>query len=149
VFRGGIACVLALLALALAACGGGDDQANDYRQEIREVQQRYFADLERYAADATDQIGVDSEAASRALEQYAATATKLADAIDRLEAPEDAQAPGDRLVASYRALAASSNELRTALASGDAAAVDEAVAGFNSGQADLAAAVEDLNAVSG
>jgi hypothetical protein len=139
--------VLVLFVLVLAACGSGDD-ANDYRQSIRDVQQRYFADLERYAADATDNIGVDTEAASRALEQYAATASKVADEIDRLEAPEEAQQPGDQLVAAYRALARSSDELRTALASADAEAVDEAVAGFNSAQSALSAAVEDLNAIS-
>ena len=78
--RRGLASLLALLALALAACGSGDD-ANDYRQAIRDVQQRYFADLERYAADATDNIGVDTDAAARALEQYAATATKVASRV--------------------------------------------------------------------
>ncbi len=142
----GLASALVLLAVVLAGCGSGDD-ANDYRQEIRDVQERYFADLERYAADATDNIGVDTEAASRAREQSAATASKVADEIDRLEAPDNARQPGEQLVAAYRALARSSDELRTALASADAEAVDEAVAGFNGAQADLAAAVEDLNAI--
>jgi hypothetical protein len=141
------AATAALVALAVVATAcGGDSDANSYRGDVRDVQERYFADLERFATDATEKIAVDQPGASRALQQYSAAANKLAEEIESVDAPADQQKLGERVVKAYRDLAASSERLRIALSTSDVQTVDEAREGFNRGQAELVDAVDELNA---
>ena len=132
--------------LALAGCGGGHTDTNDYRGEVRSVQERYFADLERFATEATDVIGLDDTAAAKALQQYAAIATRLAAEVAAVKPPEQAADEARGLIAAYRGLASSATGLRTALGAADPQRVEEARTGFNRAQADLVAAIDALNA---
>ena len=141
---------LALVALVamlglLAACGSSE--TNDYRGDVKEVQEKYFPDLQKYSTDATTNMNSNPTAAATALDQLSATAQKLSDEIKAIEAPDDKQQLADQLVGAYSTLATAATDLKSALAreTPDLEAVNAAIEGFNKAQQDESAAVDAFN----
>src|SRR5689334_3504607 len=128
---------LALVALVamlglIAACGSSE--TNDYRGDVKEVQEKYFPDLQKYSTDATTSMSSDPAAAGTALDQLSSTAQKLSDEIKAIDPPDDKQELADQLVGAYSTLATAATDLKTALATNDIEAVNKAIEGFNDAQ---------------
>jgi outer membrane lipoprotein-sorting protein len=143
-FRILVAALAALLIVVAAGCGSSE--TNDYRGEVKTVQEKYFPDLQKYSTDATAKVAAnDTTGASAALDQLGATATKLSAEIAKIKAPSDKQDLANQLVGAYKTLSTASAELKTAISSGDVTAVNKAIADFNKAEQDESAAVDAFN----
>src|SRR5688572_22008660 len=96
--------IAALAAMLVVLAGCGSSETNDYRGDVKEVQEKYFPDLQKYSTDATSNMNTDPAAASAALDQLSATAKKMSDEIKAIDAPDDKQQLADQLVGAYPTL---------------------------------------------
>jgi hypothetical protein len=137
--------VLALgaVAIAVTACGS---EANDYRGEVKEVQDKYLADLEKYRTAVQTSVATDPASAVAQLDQLAATMTKFADEVEAIEPPDDQKEQAAQLVGAYRASAAAATQLKEAASTGDIPAIQEAIEAFNKAQQQESDAINALNA---
>jgi hypothetical protein len=139
--------IAALAAMLVVLAGCGSSETNDYRGDVKEVQEKYFPDLQKYSTDATSNMNTDPAAASAALDQLSATAKKMSDEIKAIDAPDDKQQLADQLVGAYSTLSSAATDLKTALASDppDLEAVNAAIEGFNKASQDESTAVNAFN----
>lgn len=140
-----LAALAAFLVLVVAACGSA---TNDYRGEVAEAQKSHLEAIkaQETAIEAALEAG-DADAAAAALATVSETWTTLADEVEAVEAPEEAQALAGTVVTSYRGMAAAAADMQAAWESGD---TDAAMAGWTAySEAGKAAdaAVEALNKV--
>jgi hypothetical protein len=142
-FRVLVAALAATLVLVAAGCGS---ETNDYRGEVSKVQEKYFEQLNTLATEVSATAASDPAAAGTALTSLAETATKLADEVAAIDPPDDKQQLADKLVGSYRSLAAASTELKDALAAQDIEGIQSAMESLTAANAEQTAAVEEFNA---
>lgn len=137
--------VLALgaVAIAVTACGS---EANDYRGDVKKVQDKYLADLEKTRTAVQTSVATDPAAAVAQLDQLSVTMTKFADEIEAIEPPDDQKEQAAQLVSAYRATATASTELKDAAQKGDAAGIQAAIESFNAAQQQESDAINALNA---
>jgi hypothetical protein len=134
---------LAAVAIAVTACGS---EANDYRGEVKKVQDKYLTDLEKYRTSVQTAVATDPATAGAQLDQLSATMTKFADEVAAIEPPDDQKEEAAQLVGAYRASADAASQLKEAAATGDAAALQAAITAFNEAQKQETAAITALNA---
>ena len=137
--------VLALgaVAIAVTACGS---EANDYRGDVKKVQDKYLADLEKYRTSVQTAVATDPASASAQLDQLSATMTKFADEVEAIKPPDDQKEQAAQLVGAYRASADAATQLKEAAATGDVGAIQAAIEAFNKAQQQETAAITALNA---
>ena len=134
---------LAAVAIAVTACGS---EANDYRGDVKKVQDKYLADLEKYRTSVQTAVATDPASASAQLDQLSATMTKFADEVAAIEPPDDQKEEAAQLVGAYRASADAATQLKEAAATGDGGAIQAAIEAFNMAQQQESEAINALNA---
>lgn len=134
---------LGAVAIAVTACGS---EANDYRGDVKKVQDKYLADLEKYRTAVQTSVATDPASAVAQLDQLSATMTKFADEVEAIEPPDDQQQQAAQLVGAYRASAAAATQLKDAASTGDLPAIQEAIEAFNKAQQQESDAITALNA---
>ncbi len=137
--------LVALLCLALtaAACGSA---TNDYRGKVADVQKKYETQLTDLTTKVTTDISANPTGASASLSALALVFSQFAEDIAAVEPPADKQALADQLVGAYRTLAQASLDLKAALETQDAAAMNSALEEFNRATAEESAAIDAFNA---
>ena len=121
-----LAALAAFLVLIVAACGSA---TNDYRGEVAEVQEAHIETIKAQEADIQAALEAgDADAAAAALATVAQTWNTLADEVEAVEAPEEAQALAATVVTSYRGMGAAAADMQAAWAAGDA---ESAMAGWD------------------
>jgi hypothetical protein len=133
---------LGAVAIAVTACGS---EANDYRGEVKEVQDKYLADLEKYRTAVQTSVATDPASAVAQLDQLSATMTKFADEVEAIKPPDDQKEQAAQLVGAYRASAAAATQLKEAASTGDIPAIQEAIEAFNKAQQQESDAITALN----
>jgi hypothetical protein len=136
--------VLPLLAAVAAACGG--DGANGYRSRVSSIQERYRSDLRGHETRLGDAIG-GRKAALAASEAGAAQVVvqSMTRAVAGLKPPASLAPRAQRLLASYRELAASLGGIADALRAKAPSRANAAIGRYNVARLDESAAVAALN----
>jgi hypothetical protein len=140
-----LAALAAFLVLVVAACGSA---TNDYRGEVAEAQKSH---LETIKAQETEiQVALeagDAETAAASLATVSTTWNTLADEVEALEAPEEAQALASTVVTSYRGMATAAADMQAAFEAGDNEAATAGWTAYAEAGKAADAAVEALNKV--
>ncbi len=131
--------VLLLLAAAalVAGCGGDDDDTteatgaepdtalsdDEYRQQLLEVLTPLGQELQQITAEAQDEQSLDQAATS--LGEVRDVVRRAIDGVERIEAPDQFQAPQERLIAALEQFEQATADAQRAAESGDRQAIVE------------------------
>ena len=144
VFRLLLTAVLLCVALVAAACGS---QTNTYRSHVDTVQKQYQPRLKPLQLQLATAIGDRrTDDAAELAGQTAAVLRRCADAVAAVEPPSHLKARAATLVAAYRNLVQSLQELQTALHAHQAKPINRAISRYNDARLDETSAVAALNA---
>jgi hypothetical protein len=138
--------VIAVAGIALITAGCGSSATNDYRGQVKSIQQKYDGRLQTLTGRVSAELGTNSKAASADLGQLAATVTSFADAVAVVKAPTDKQVLAAKLVGAYRLLAKASLDLKSAVDANSPSQLPAVMNEFNGAVTQESSTVDALNA---
>lgn len=143
VFRPLLTAILLCIAVVATACGS---QSNTYRSQVDTVQKQYQPRLKPLQMQLATAIGDRrTDDAADLAGQTAEVLRRCADAVGAVAPPSHLKTRAATLVAAYRTLVQSLQELKTALHAHQAKPINRAISRYNDARLDETSAIAALN----
>lgn len=143
VHRGGLAAAGVLAALAIAACGNGEQ--NDYVDQVNEIQTTFLEDLTASASTPP----TDAEGAGDLVAEMEGAFTTAADDLEAIDPPEEVADLHAELISSMSTLGEQVSGLGGALESGNPQQVQEAAlelqGALTESESEVSSLITDIN----
>lgn len=140
---------LLVAVFALAACGGGEDEAmskDEYRSQAQKISDKAEADFEGAIKNATSE---DPEESLAGINQMKSISAEVATKLDTLDPPEEFKAVHGKFIGSLRALERRGDAVDKAAKGDDPNAISSAVESFQESLRELDTVGDEYDKVVG